>query len=133
MSEIYQKTKKIISSYSKHIWRIWILLLTSMPVIFLILFSFYTRINQLEKRSVPIERIGLYGNLHLSGLAQRVVIALEQDAKLTNISDIYVAQKGSTIILKGTVSNILVFNRIKNIVGNIEGVTKVDTKFLKIK
>ncbi|GAB4537417.1 MAG: hypothetical protein Tsb0014_26200 [Pleurocapsa sp.] len=125
--------KKIVSSYSKHIWRIWILLLTSMPVIFLILFSLYTRTNNLEKRSVPIERVGLYGELHLSGLAQRVVTALRQDTELANIPNIYVAQKGDVIFLKGTVSNSTIFNRMENVAKNVEGVAKVDTSSLEIK
>ena len=125
--------KKILSSYAKHIWRIWILLLTSMPVIFLILFSLYTRMNNLEKNSIPIQRVGLYGDLHLSGLAQRVVKAFEQDSELANISSVYVAQKGSMVILKGTISDLTLLDRMKNIARNIEGVTKVDTSSIEIR
>ena len=127
------KIKKVLSSYSQHIWRMWILLLTSTPVIFLTLFSFYTRINDLEKNSVPIERIGLYGELHLSGLAQRVVKAFEQDSELANISNVHVAQQGKTVILKGTISDLTLLNRMTNIASNVEGVTKVDTNSLKVR
>ncbi|MGF1540864.1 MAG: response regulator [Pleurocapsa sp.] len=125
--------KKVVASYSKHIWRIWILLLTSMPVVFLILFSFYLRINDLEKRSVPIERVGLYGSLNLSGLAQRVVRAFEQDTQLANISEIYVAQKGSTIFLTGTIPDLTLLDKMENIAKNVEGVTRVDTSSIEIK
>ncbi len=127
------KIKKILSSYSKHILRIWILLLTSMPAIFLILFSLYTRMNNLEKNSIPIERVGLYGELHLSGLAQRVVKAFEQDPQLANVSGIYVAQKGSMVVLKGTISDLTLLDRMKTIARNIDGVTKVDTTSIEIR
>jgi DNA-binding NarL/FixJ family response regulator len=125
--------KKVVSSYSKHIWRIWILLLTLTPAICLILFSFYTRINNLEGRSVPIERIGLYGSLNLSGLAQRVVKAFEQDTQLANISNIYVAQKGSTIFLRGTIADSTLLGRMENVARDVEGVTQVDTSSIQIR
>ena len=127
------KVKKVLSSYSKHIWRIWILLLTSMPAMCLILFSLYTRVNNLEKNSIPIERVGLYGELHLSGLAQRVVQAFERDVQLASVSGIYVAQKGSMVFLKGTISDLTLLDRMKTIARNIDGVTKVDTSSIKIK
>lgn len=122
-----------ISSYSRKIWQIWILLLSSMPVLILILFSFYTRIDNLEKNTIPIERVGLYGTLDLSGLAQRVVRAFEQDLELANISDVYVAQRGSTVVLKGTISDLYLLDRMKNIASDVEGVTKVDTSAVEIR
>lgn len=122
-----------ISGYSQRIWQIWLLLLSSIPVLVLILFSFYTRIENLEKNTIPIERVGLYGRLDLSGLAQRVVLAFEQDLELANVSDVYVAQSGSTVVLRGTISDLYLLDRMKDIASSVEGVTKVDTSAVEIR
>ena len=127
------KIKRVVSSYSQQIRNIWMILLASMPIIFLVLFSFYNRINNIEENSIPLERIGLYGELHLSGLAQRVTRAFELDTQLTDISDIYVAQKGSTIVLKGSISSPILLDKLKNVAENVEGVSEVDTSFVQIK
>ncbi|WP_052055770.1 response regulator [Myxosarcina sp. GI1] len=136
LNELYLNVPKLqteLSSYSRKTWQTWFLLLTSIPIIALVLFGLYLRINNLEKKSIPLERVGLYGKLDLSGLAQRVVRAFEQDLELASISDVYVAQKGSTVILKGTISNLYLLNRMKDIAKNVEGVTSVDTSSVEIR
>ena len=130
LNKIAQELPEItrtLASYYKYIWRIWIFLLTSMPIIFLTLFSLYTGTNNIEINSIPTERVGLYGESNLSGLAQRVVKAFEQDSVLSNISHVYVAQNGSTVVLTGTLSNSNLLKRMKNIARDVKGVTKVDT------
>jgi DNA-binding NarL/FixJ family response regulator len=119
--------KRTYSSRSKNFWRIWMFLLTFMPIICLILFSLYTRINSIEKTLIPIERIGLSGESDLNGLAKRVVKAFQEDSLLSNFSNVYVAQNGSTVILKGTISNSTLLKKMKDIARDVEGVTKVDT------
>ena len=98
LNKIAQELPEItrtLASYYKYIWRTWIFLLTSMPIISLILFSLYTKINNIEINSIPTERVGLYGESDLNGLAQRVVQAFEQDSELLNTSHVYVAQKAA--------------------------------------
>jgi DNA-binding NarL/FixJ family response regulator len=124
---------KTIASYYKYVWRIWIFLLTSMPIISLILFSLYTKINNLEINSIPTERVGLYGESNLNGLAQRVVEAFKQDSILSNISNVYVAQNGNTVVLIGTISNSNLLKRMENIAQDVEGVTQVDTSQVKVR
>jgi DNA-binding NarL/FixJ family response regulator len=125
--------KRILSSHSQHIRRIWIFLLTSMPIICLILFSLYTRVNDLERNTIPLERVGLYGEYDLNGLAQRVFKTFKKDSVLSNISTVHVAQNGSTIVLKGEISNSTLLQRMKNIARDVKGVTKVDTSLVKIR
>ncbi len=124
---------KTLASYYKYVWRIWIFLLTSMPIISLILFSLYTKINNLEINSIPTERVGLYGESNLNGLAQRVVEAFEQDSILSNISNVYVAQNGNTVVLIGTISNSNLLKRMENIAREVKGVTQVDTSQVKVR
>lgn len=136
LAKVYRTIPKIqqdILKYSRKTWQIWIFSLISIPVIVVILLSFYMRINNLERNSIPLERIGLYGNLDLSGLAQRVVRAFEQDLELANVSNVYVAQNGNTVVLKGKISDLYLLNRMKDIARNVEGVTKVDTSSIEIR
>lgn len=124
--------KRILVRHSQHIWRLWLFLLTSMPIICLIFFSLYTRVNNLERNTIPLERVGWYGEYDLNGLAQRVVKTFEKDSVLSNISTVYVAQNSSTIVLKGTISNSTLLQRMKNIAKDVKGVTKVDTSLVKM-
>jgi DNA-binding NarL/FixJ family response regulator len=135
LNKIAQELPEItrtLASYYKYIWRIWIFLLTSMPIISLILFSLYTKINNIEINSIPTERVGLYGESNLNGLAQRVVKAFEQDSELSNIFHVYVAQNGSTVVLTGRISNSDLLRRMENIARGVKGVTEVDTSQVKV-
>jgi DNA-binding NarL/FixJ family response regulator len=125
--------KRILSSHSQHIRWFWIFLLISMPIICLILFSLYTRVNNLERNTIPLERVGLYGEYDLNGLAQRVFKTFKKDFVLSNISTVHIAQNGSTIVLKGEISNSFLLQRMENLARNVNGVTKVDTSLVKIR
>lgn len=124
--------KRIISSYSRHMQWFWIFLLISTPIICLILLSLFTRINNLERNTIPLERIGLYGEYDLNGLAQRVLETFKKDFVLSNISTVYVAQNGSTIVLKGEISNSFLLQRMESLARDVNGVTKVDTSLVTI-
>ncbi len=86
--------------------------------------------------SIPLERMNTKGDYDQSGLAKKLATALEQDAILSAFKsnqDIYVAQSGSKIILKGRVreGDQSTIQIITNIAYNIEGVTEVDTSQLQ--
>ena len=112
---------------SRQIKLMWILLLTSISIIALVLLGIYNKINQIEKNIIPIERVGLYGEYNLSGLAQRVASTFARDFVLSNISSVYVAQRGNTIILKGTVPDATLIQRMENVAKEVRGVNEVDT------
>ncbi len=113
-----------------------------LPLIILILASLLilttcTGTNQLKIKdsspSIPPERIDLNGKYNSSGLAKRVTEALKKDPMLTSVFSIYVAQTGSKIILKGTVSSQIFLDRIITVAGNVRGVTEVDPSLVEIR
>ncbi len=113
-----------------------------LPLIILILASLLilttcTGTNQLKIKdsspSIPLERIDLNGKYNSSGLAKRVTEALKKDPMLTSVFSIYVAQTGSKIILKGTVSSQIFLDRIITVAGNVRGVTEVDPSLVEIR
>lgn len=112
---------------SRQIRLMWVLLLASMSIISLILFSLYNKTNEIETDIIPIERVGLNGEYNISGLAQRVSNTFEQDFILSKVSTVYVAQKGNTIVLKGIVPDAMILQRMKNIAQDVRGVDEVDT------
>lgn len=118
---------RIPQQNSRQIKLMWILLLTSIPIIALVLLSMYNKINQIETNTIPIERVGLYGEYNLSGLAQRVASTFARDFILSNISSIYVAQRGNTIILKGTIPDVTLIQRMEKVAKEVRGVNEVDT------
>ena len=112
---------------SRQIKLMWIFLLTSIAIISLVLLSIYNKIKQIDRNIVPIERVGLYGEYNLSGLAQRVASTFARDLVLSDVSTIYVAQTGNNIIIKGTVLNASLLQRMENVAKEVKGVNRVDT------
>jgi DNA-binding NarL/FixJ family response regulator len=136
--------KRQLSSHKKHLWLISLLWLMSLPLLGL----FLVRLNQetsqlqaeaadlksnLESTVLPRERVGLYGEFSLNGIAERVAKAYEQDAQLKNVSSVYVAQKDDAIILFGTVSDAALLRRMENIAKAVEGVKQVDSNQVAIR
>ena len=117
---------------SRQIKLMWILLLASISIIALVLLSIYNKVNQIETNKIPIERVGLYGEYNLSGLAQRVASTFARDLILSNISSVYVAQRGNTIILKGTIPDATLIQRMEKVAKEVRGVNRVDTSQLSI-
>ena len=120
------ETKKNIRKQAKYIRFTWIFLSVLFPLIFISLFNIYSKINNLERNIIPVERIGLYGEYHLSGLAQRVANTFKQDFMLSNISTVYIAQNGNTIVLKGEITDPNLIPRMTNLAKDVRGVDRVD-------
>lgn len=87
-------------------------------------------------QNIPIERREINGTYSSSALAQRVDRALREDVVLQAIFELYVllqvSQKGSKIILKGTVSSEIYLNRVIDVTQNVRGVTEIDYSQVKI-
>ncbi|WP_413160881.1 BON domain-containing protein [Capilliphycus salinus ALCB114379] len=77
--------------------------------------------------SIPSERVGLNGEYDQSGLAKRVAYAFDQDSQIDDIETLWVAQTGSTVVLKGTVPSQDLLNKIVSVAKKVDGATKVDT------
>jgi len=76
---------------------------------------------------VPPERIGLNGEYDQSGLAKRVALAFDEDPNLDDINTLWVAQTGSTVVLKGTVPSQEILNQMVAAALGVDGATNVDT------
>jgi osmotically-inducible protein OsmY len=77
--------------------------------------------------SVPPERMGLNGEYDQSGLAKRVALAFDQDPALDDVDTLYVAQTGSTVVLKGTVPSQDILNKMVSVARSVQGASTVET------
>ena len=82
--------------------------------------------------TIPPERIGLNGEYDQSGLAKRVALAFDEDAQLDDIDTLYVAQTGSTVVLKGKVPSQEILNRMVSVAKSVNGATSVETNQVSI-
>ncbi|MDZ8189187.1 MAG: phospholipid-binding protein [Nostoc sp. ChiSLP02] len=78
-------------------------------------------------QTIPPERLGLNGEYDQSGLAKRVALAFDQDAQLDDVDTLWVAQTGSTVVLKGKVPNQQILDRMVSVARTVNGATNVDT------
>ncbi|GAA6618641.1 phospholipid-binding protein [Scytonema sp. NUACC26] len=77
--------------------------------------------------TVPPERVGLNGEYDQSGLAKRVALAFDQDNQLDDIDTLWVAQTGSTVVLKGKVPSQDILQKMVSVARSVNGATAVDT------
>ncbi len=80
-----------------------------------------------DGESIPPERVGLSGEHDQSGLAKRVALAFDEDGSVTDIDTVYVAQLGTTVVLKGEVPNQESLDRLVEIAKGVNGATEVAT------
>ncbi|MBD2517743.1 phospholipid-binding protein [Nostoc sp. FACHB-973] len=78
-------------------------------------------------QSIPPERLGLNGEYDQSGLAKRVALAFDQDAELDDVNTLWVAQTGSTVVLKGKVPSQEILTRMISVARTVNGATNVDS------
>lgn len=77
--------------------------------------------------AIPPERVGLNGEYDQSGLAKRVAKAFDDDASVTDVETLWVAQTGGTVVLKGKVPSQDLLNKFVAIAEGVNGATSVDT------
>ena len=78
-------------------------------------------------KDIPAEKVGLQGEHDRSGLAKRVLKAFGEDPALADVQTVYVAQTGSTVVLRGKVPNQAVLEKMVSVAREVEGVEKVET------
>lgn len=79
------------------------------------------------EESIPPERVGLNGEYDQSGLAKRVALAFDEDSQFDDIDSLYIAQTGSTVVLKGQVPSQDVLDEMVAIASGVSGATDVNT------
>ncbi len=79
-----------------------------------------------KEKSIPPEKVGLDGNFDESGLAKRVAQALDEAGISDNVG-LWVAQTGSTVVLKYNDDAQSVLAQAEKIAKGVEGATSVNT------
>ncbi|HEY9659507.1 MAG TPA: phospholipid-binding protein [Allocoleopsis sp.] len=85
-----------------------------------------------NENAIPPERVGLNGEYDQSGLAKRVALAFDENPNLDDINTLYVAQTGSTVVLKGKVPNQQLLTQMVSVAKGVHGATAVDTSQVSI-
>lgn len=80
-----------------------------------------------ETESIPPERMGLNGEYDQNGLAKRVALAFDNNGEFDDIETIYVAQTGTTVVLKGKAPSQQIIDKMVSVARNVKGATHVDT------
>lgn len=119
------KIKKNLASHSRYLWLIFLLCLICLPLLGLYLFRLYHKTNSIQLNVIPTERVGLFGEFSLNGIAQRVAKVYEQDPVLRDISTVYVAQEDDAIVLTGTIQDEELLRRMENMAMQVVGVQRV--------
>jgi len=76
------------------------------------------------EKSIPPEKVGLDGEFDESGLAKRVAKALD-DANISDAVGLWVAQTGSTVVLKYNPDAEGVLEQAKQVARGVEGASDV--------
>jgi osmotically-inducible protein OsmY len=79
-----------------------------------------------KDNSIAPEKVGLDGQFDESGLAKRVAKALD-DAGISDTVGLWVAQTGSTVVLKYNPDAESVLAKAKQVAQGVEGATAVNT------
>jgi len=82
--------------------------------------------------AIPPERVGLNGEYDQSGLAKRVAKAFDDDATLTDIETLWVAQTGATVVLKGEVPSQELLDKFVSVAQGVNGADSVDTSQVSV-
>jgi osmotically-inducible protein OsmY len=82
--------------------------------------------------AIPLERLGLRGEYDQNGLAKRVAAAFDDDDAIDDITTLFVAQTGGTVVLKGKVPNQAILNKIVLVAGKVLGATSVDSSHVEV-
>jgi hypothetical protein len=74
---------------------------------------------------IAAERLGVNGEYDQSGLAKRVALAFDEDASVTDVDTLWVAQTGSSVVLKGSVPSQEILDRMVELASGVSGTTDV--------
>lgn len=80
-----------------------------------------------REQSIPPEKVGLDGKFDESGLAKRVAKALD-DAGISDNVGLWVAQTGSTVVLKYNDDAQGVLAQAERVAKSVDGATAVETR-----
>jgi len=83
-------------------------------------------------KAIPPERVGVNGEYDHSGLANRVMLALQEQFEAIEIAQLRVLQRGRVIILLGQISNWQLLTCLVNVASAAYGASTVETHGLRV-
>ncbi len=81
---------------------------------------------------IAAERLGLSGEYDQSGLAKRVSLAFDEDASVTDVDTLWVAQTGGSVVLKGSVPSQEILDRMIELASGVSGTTDVNIEQVSV-
>lgn len=84
-------------------------------------------------RTIPPERVGVNGEYDHSGLANRVMLTLQEQFEAIEIAQLRVLQRGRVIILLGQISTWQLSNRLVSVASAVYGASTVETHGLRVR
>ncbi|SRR5579883_573753 len=82
--------------------------------------------------TIAPERVGLNGEYDQSGLAKRVALAFDEDSSLDDVETLWVAQLGTTVVLKGKVPSQDILDNAIAIARGVSGASDVTTTEVEV-
>lgn len=79
-----------------------------------------------KDNAIPPEKVGLDGKFDESGLAKRVALALDE-AGISDDVGLWVAQSGSTVVLKYNEDAQSILSKAQEVAGKVDGASTVQT------
>lgn len=77
-------------------------------------------------KTIPPERVGLFGEYDHKGLAKRVSLAINQNFTADEVKSLRISQRGSVVVLMGKIPNQRLLIKLVNTAMGINGAVDVE-------
>lgn len=77
-------------------------------------------------KSIPPERVGLYGEYDYYGLVKRVLLAFRQKFERNQIQHLQVTQRGAVVVVVGRIPSQLLLVKLVNVAMKVDGARDVE-------
>lgn len=83
-------------------------------------------------KTIPPERIGLFGEYDHKGLAKRVSIAVNQSLDPNELGNLRIKQRGAVVVLIGEIPSQRVLIKLVNVVMSVNGAIDVEINGISV-
>lgn len=83
-------------------------------------------------KTIPPERVGLFGEYDHKGLAKRVTLAVNQNFAPTELGNLRIKQRGAVVILIGEIPSQRTLIKLVNVVMAVDGAIDVEINGISV-
>lgn len=83
-------------------------------------------------KSIPPERVGLFGEYDHKGLTKRVSLALSQNLDPNEIKNLRVNQRGAVVVLVGKIPSQMLLIKLVNVAMGVSGAVDVEINGISV-